>query len=133
MKKIGIINSSLSEVVANMGHTDMLTVCDAGFPIPLQTRRIDLALSKGQPSFADTLKVIALELHVERAILAEEAKTVNPQVEKIIKEVFPGIQIDFLPHDRVKVLSKESKAIVRTGEFTSYSNVILIAGVWGFK
>lgn len=133
MKKVGILNSYLSEVVASMGHTDMLTVCDAGFPISPQTRRIDLALSKGQPSFAAALQVIAQELHAEKAILANESKIMNPQIEEIVRDMFLGIEISYLSHAELRNCSKDSRAIIRTGEFTSYSNVILIAGAWGFN
>lgn len=133
MKKIGILNSDLSEVVAKMGHKDMLTVCDAGYPIPLQNRRIDLALRKDQPSFEDVLNVIASELQVEKVILASEAKQFNPGVESIIKKVFPQAQIEMYSHEDFKEMARASKAIVRTGEFTVYSNAILIAGTYGFK
>ncbi len=132
MKKTGVINHDLSDVIASMGHTDMLTVCDAGLPIPLGTRRIDLALSKGQPSFADTLKVIAQELEVERMIVAKEMYEFSPQVEALLREVFPDVEIQAVWHTEFKSMSAHSKAIVRTGEFVPYSNVILVSGTWGF-
>ena len=34
MRKIGIINKDISEVVAGLGHTDTLVIADAGLPIP---------------------------------------------------------------------------------------------------
>jgi len=34
-----------------------------------------------------------------------------------------------LPSRRGKALTAHSRAVVRTGEFTSYANVILVAGV----
>ncbi|HAI87081.1 MAG TPA: hypothetical protein DCL63_08875 [Firmicutes bacterium] len=46
MKKCGILNRDLSEIVAGMGHIDMLVVCDAGFSIPSNARRVDPALSQ---------------------------------------------------------------------------------------
>ena len=49
MKKIGLLNQPLSEVIAGLGHTDTLVIADAGLPIPAQTRRIDLALVEGVP------------------------------------------------------------------------------------
>jgi D-ribose pyranase len=133
MKKIGILNHDLSDVVASMGHTDMLTVCDAGLPIPLDVRRIDLALKKGLPSFADTLEQVALELQVERVFVAAEMRQASPQVEGIIKMIFPKAEVEVLSHEDFKQLTHQSKAIVRTGEFTPYANVILVSGTWGFE
>ena len=49
MKKIGILNQSISSVIAGLGHTDTLVVADAGLPIAQETQRIDLALVEGFP------------------------------------------------------------------------------------
>ena len=37
MKKIGIINAPISTVIAHFEHSDMLTVADAGLPVPSTT------------------------------------------------------------------------------------------------
>ncbi|NIR27689.1 MAG: D-ribose pyranase, partial [Gammaproteobacteria bacterium] len=55
MKKGKLINQPISAVIAGMGHGDELVIADAGLPIPTEPRRIDLALTKGIPSFLDTL------------------------------------------------------------------------------
>ena len=34
MKKIGVMNSDISRVIANMGHMDWLSIGDAGMPVP---------------------------------------------------------------------------------------------------
>jgi D-ribose pyranase len=132
MKKSGIINHDLSEVISRMGHTDMLTVCDAGLPIPDDNWRIDLALKKGQPGLEETLEVIAVELQVERAIVASEMLTASPHIEQVVRRIFPDSEIQTISHTEFKQLSHQSKAFVRTGEFTPYANVILVSGIWGF-
>ena len=40
-----------------------------------------------------------------------------------------GVKINIVPHDELKLLSKNSKAVVRTGECTAYSNVVLESNV----
>ena len=60
MKKTGIINSQISTVIAHLGHSDMLTIADAGLPVPSTTQRIDLALKPGVPSFLETLEVVLI-------------------------------------------------------------------------
>lgn len=129
MKKCGILNRDLSEVVASMGHTDMVVVCDAGLPIPNNVRRVDLALSEGNPGFADVIRVILRELSVERVIAEQETETKNPKVYQEIKEIFGDTPVEKIPHAEFKKMLGQVKAIVRTGEFTPYANIILVGGV----
>lgn len=58
MKKTAVLNAQLSGVIASLGHTDGLTICDAGLPIPSEQQCVDLALTKGVPSFLSTLEVV---------------------------------------------------------------------------
>ena len=75
MKKIGIINAPISSIIAHLEHSDMLTVADAGLPIPATTQRIDLALKPGVPGFLETLEVVLTEMFVERAFVSEDILT----------------------------------------------------------
>jgi D-ribose pyranase len=133
MKKIGIINSRISTAIASLGHNDTLTIVDAGYPVPNTTERIDLALERGVPGFLQTLKVILDELFVERIILAEEIKNHNPHILKGIQTLLPNVPIQFMPHIEFKKQVPASRAVIRTAEYTPYSNIILVAGAWGFK
>ena len=71
MKKSTLINADLSGLVASLGHTDEITICDAGLPIPRQVQRIDLALTHGIPSFLDTVATILSECQIEGVVLAQ--------------------------------------------------------------
>ncbi|MBW7959753.1 MAG: D-ribose pyranase [Candidatus Promineofilum sp.] len=129
MKKIGVLNKDLSEVIASMGHKDMLVIGDAGLPIPRTTRRIDLAIRPGLPSFGDVIETIKQELYVETVIIAEETKEISPVIYQEIRRIYPESQVQFVTHDELKSLTGSATAIVRTGEFTPYANVILVSGV----
>ena len=129
MKKTGILNKDISEVIASMGHMDTIVVCDAGLPIPQSVRRIDLAISAGLPGFIETTQAIANDLKVESIFLAEEIKKVSPKMLSAILEIFPDVKVKFISHDQLKEMSQSARAIVRTGEFTPYANVILVSGV----
>ena len=129
MKKTTLLNSNISSVISEMGHTQTLTIGDAGLPIPFGTERIDLAVVKGLPSFLDVLDAVLTELCVERIVLAEEIKTANPEMEAEILKRFPGITVDYVPHVEFKEQTEESVAVIRTGEVKPYSNVILVSGV----
>ena len=133
MKKSGSINAPISTVISVMGHTDMITIADAGLPIPGSVERIDLALKRNVPKFIDTLEVVLGDLHIEKAIVADELLTVSPIMYDEIKKIIPEKLIDTIPHVEFKQKTAESKAVIRTGEFTPYSNVILVAGAWGFE
>ncbi len=137
MKKTTLLNAPLSQVIATLGHTDSLTVGDAGLPIPACTQRIDLALTCGVPDFLTTVDSIISEMFVERAVLAEEIKQKNPQIhtallarlQQLENQQGNHIELDYVPHQTFKQLTHNSKAIVRSGECSPYANVILYSGV----
>ncbi len=129
MKKTGILNSDISRVVADMGHMDWLGIGDAGTPVPSGTEKIDLAVHAGLPSFLDVLKEVLKELDVQKVYIAEEIKEKNPKQLENIKKVLPEIDIEFIPHSKLKKDLEKSKAFIRTGEETPYSNIILESGV----
>ncbi len=98
MRKTVLLNSMVSNVISEMGHTDMLTVGDCGLPIPEYVERIDLALKLGVPSFLETLDTILEELCVERIILAEEIKTASPEMEKAVLSRFGDkVKVEYVP------------------------------------
>jgi D-ribose pyranase len=129
MKKTPLINAPVSRVIATMGHTDALCIADAGLPISSLTERIDLAVKPGVPPFLDVLGAVLEELVVERAVVAEEIRKKSPAVLEGIRRLLGDITIDFVPHEEFKTLIERSKAVVRTGEYTPYANVILYSGV----
>jgi D-ribose pyranase len=129
MKLGGVLNHRLSMVIAEMGHTDGLTVADAGLPVPMGIDRIDLALSPGIPSFEQTLEAIATELRVEEIVIAREAFDANPHVLRAIEACFPGVPIKAVPHVEFKSMTSATRAVVRTGECSPFANAILRSGV----
>lgn len=133
MKKIGIMNAPISAVVAGMFHTDMVTIADAGLPVPMGTACIDLTVKPGVPALLDTLEVVLSELHIEKAYVSAEIMTASPARFEEIKKMLGDVPIEKLPHVEFKKLTASTKAIVRTADFTPYSNVILVAGAWGFN
>ena len=46
MKRGVLLNAPLSALVAQMGHTDEITVCDAGLPIAAGPERIDIGIAQ---------------------------------------------------------------------------------------
>ena len=129
MKKGQLLNQPISAVIAGMGHTDELVIGDAGLPIPAGPQRIDLALTGGIPAFLDTLDAVLSELAVETAVIATEMITVSPNLYAAIQERLGTVRVIHVPHEALKVRTQSAKAIIRTGEFTPYANIILSSGV----
>jgi D-ribose pyranase len=130
-KNSGTLNPALSRVISELGHTDELVVTDAGLPIPAGVERIDLALSPNVPRFLECLDVVLAEVQAEGAIAASEIAEHSPQLLEALKDRLGshGIALELVPHTEFKQRSRSSKAAVRSGEFTPYANVILVAGV----
>ncbi len=131
MKKHGILNANLSRIIASMGHTDKLVVCDSGLPIPKNSEVIDLALTTNIPRFLDTLKVILEELHIEGAVIAKEMLNGKNGLYNDTSRMLNGVKMKKVTHEKFKELTRERGNItfVRTGETTPYANIILISGV----
>lgn len=137
MKKGVLLNANIVSVIAKMGHTDHITLADAGLPIPQGTERIDLAITQGLPSFMSVLSVVTQEMQVEKAILASEISTQNKPMEQAILahlqslELAQGnhIEIIYCNHESFKQMTHSSKAVIRTGECSPFANVILCSGV----
>jgi len=129
LKKIGILNQDISCVIAGMGHNDMLVIGDAGLPIPGGVKRIDLAVKQGVPGFLETLETILLEIKLDKVIIARETFEISPDVGSRLRELFKDTLIVEVSHEELKKLSAEARAVVRTGEFTPYANIILVSGV----
>ncbi|ABX31643.1 RbsD or FucU transport [Petrotoga mobilis SJ95] len=129
MKKQGIFNSQISYFVASMGHKDMLSIVDMGYPIPKDATFVDLVFDKGIPNFIDTIKMVLYELEVEKVIIAGEMEVNNLKNYQKVIDIFSNIEIEKKSHEEFKDIAKNSKFFIRTGECTPFSNIILVSGV----
>ena len=131
MKKSVLLNSEISYEIAKIGHTQTITIGDAGLPIPKGVKRIDLAVTRQIPSFLSVLDAVLAEMKVEKIVLAEEIKEKAPELkEQILNRFQPdGAAVVFVKHEQFKKLTEESNVIIRTGETTPYANIILQSGV----
>lgn len=130
MKKTGIINAPIAALIAELGHGDTICIGDAGLPIPDHVQRIDLAVKAGVPAFLTVLETVLEELAVEGAVLAQELMG-NADYYNQVLAVLPTdeVRVELVSHTEFKERLNDVKAVIRTGEFTPYANVILRAGV----
>lgn len=129
MKKDRLLNREMIAEVAALGHTEYLVVCDCGLPIPKGVKCIDISVKAGYPTFLDVLDAVDEELVVESVILASEIDEKSAALSAEMNRRFGEIPIKKVSHEAFKELTKDAKCIIRTGETTSYANIILVGGV----
>lgn len=127
MYKTGILNSDISTVLSQLGHTDCIMIADCGLPIPEGVKRIDLALKFGEPSFMDVYTEISKHMAIASATVAKEMQYHNNLLFENLKEDFSDFKT--VSHNELKRQSHNVKAIIRTGEATPYANIILQSDV----
>lgn len=129
MKRTRLLHAELSDVIARLGHGDLLVIGDAGLPIPEGPRRIDLALTANVPRFHEVLAAVLSEMAVESAVIADELAPNNPGVHAELCRQLAQTPMSTTSHEEFKAATRTARAIVRSGEFSPYANVILRAGV----
>ena len=129
MKKTGLLNQPLSAMIAGLGHTDTVLISDAGLSIPTTVQRIDLAVSAGVPAFQDVLCAVLGEMQVASAIVATELTEHSPLFYAQVATILKDMTLTTVPHSDFLKLTHQVRAAVRTGEFTPYANIILVAEV----
>lgn len=129
MKKTPLLHAELSRAIARLGHGDMIVIADAGLPVPEGTPCIDLAVTRGVPAFTQVIAAVLSEMQVERFIVAREMRARSAALHGHVVAALPALTAEEMTHEEFKALTRHARAIVRTGEFTPYANVILVAGV----
>ena len=129
MKEVGIINRELAKVITQQGHQDLLMVVDAGFAIPKDIEVIDLSLGENNPMVLDVLAELKKFHSVEKMVMAQQTKETSPTLfSRISKTWGDEMDVEIIDHSTLKQKAKEVKAVIRTGDFTAYGNVILVSG-----
>lgn len=130
MQKVGILNSSIAKVLADLGHTDTIVIGDCGLPVPAGVPKIDLALKLGTPSFMEVVSEVAKYMEIEKVEVAAEIQEKNTSVYEALKELFPQQEwIIDENHEAFKAATAKAKVVIRTGEITPYANIILHSNV----
>ncbi len=130
MQKVGILNSSIAKVLADLGHTDTIVIGDCGLPVPAGVPKIDLALKLGTPSFMEVVSEVAKYMEIEKVEVAAEIQEKNTDVYEALKELFPQQEwIIDENHEAFKAATAKAKVVIRTGEITPYANIILHSNV----
>ncbi len=132
MRETGTINREISDVLSTMGHTDELIVCDAGFAIPSGVRTVDVSLAENKPTLIETLTELKRHFSVEKLVMADETKNVSPTRFAAILDLFGmDMPVETIPQALFRRRARRVKAVIRTGDFTAYSNILLVSAGGG--
>ncbi len=127
MKRHGMINSHITKILTDLGHTDTIVIADAGLPVPSDVPKIDLSLKLGVPSFEDVVVAVLEDMATERIVIASEMKDRNQKAYELMEK--QNILVEEVSHEQLKMLTSKAKVVIRTGEAAPYANCILQAGV----
>ena len=129
MYEVGCLNRELARCLSRQGHTDRFMICDAGFAIPDNVFTIDLSISKNIPTVDVVIEEILKYFSVEKIVVSDSMVNTSPSKFNTILELFgETMACEFVSQEEIRELSKSVKFIVRTGDFTSYSNIVVVSG-----
>lgn len=129
MKRKGILNREISRILASMGHGQFLLVTDAGFPIPEGADCVDLSLKKGIPDLPTVLSTINEEFISEKVMFAAEVSKNNKPLYAELEKIFAEVEFEEISHEKIlNELAYEARAIIRTGDYNPWGNIVLQAG-----
>lgn len=130
MKRGKLLNSELNHAIGSMGHGDLMIVCDAGFPIPSDSWRIDLAITQDVPDLETVLSAIAEDFITEKVSYADTLPDHNPVLLETVRSLFGDADHEMIAHETILGdMASRAKVIVRTGAFDPWGNILLYSGV----
>ena len=126
MLRGGILNPAIHSLLCRVRHTNTLVIADRGFPYWPQIETVDISLVDDIPRVMDVLVAIKHNYSIGRVFAAQEFLAVNsPQTTSALEDALLGIPITFEPHDDLKKRVPRAIGLIRTGDTTQYSNLIL--------
>jgi D-ribose pyranase len=129
MIEVGLLNRDLAALLSRMGHGDQFLLCDAGFAIPDGLPVVDLSLTVNVPTVDTVLTELLKYFSVEKVIFAQEQRDANPEkLGKLIEILGESIEQETIGHSELKQRSRSVKGVIRTGDFSAYTNLILVSG-----
>jgi len=133
MLQQGILNPDLLHLLARIRHTNTLVIADWAFPFWPEIETVDLSLCRGIPLITDVVDLLKDNFKAGRIWQAEEFLATNPQSTLELyrtsldgfQSLYPAVEVNYLPHIDLKKMVPHAIGLVRTGDPTSYGNLIL--------
>jgi D-ribose pyranase len=126
MLKSGILNPAINSLLSRVRHTNTLVIADRGFPFWPHIETIDISLVDDIPQVLDVLNAIRPVFGIGRAFAASEFIAENtPEATSALENALLGVPILFESHIELKKRVPHAIGLIRTGDTTQYSNLIL--------
>ena len=126
MLKSGILNPRLLSLLAHVRHTNTLVIADRGFPFWPQIETVDLALVDDVPTVLQVLAAVRRSCVIGKAWMAKEfLRTNDRRTQTRFVVGLKGASLKFEPHVDFKKRVPNAIGLIRTGDTTSYANMIL--------
>lgn len=126
MLTTGILNPHLAALLCRFRHTNTLVIADRGFPFWPQVETVDISLTDDLPRVADVLRAITQACTIGQAWMAKEFRAHNAsEIVSARLDALAPAPLAFEPHDDFKKRVPAAIGLIRTGDTTQYSNIIL--------
>lgn len=128
MLRTGILNPAILSLLARVRHTNTIVISDRGFPFWPQIETVDISLIDGLPTVNQMLEALLPDFVVGGVYMAEQFRSVNS--ESVVSErqkLLGDIPLLFEEHDEFKKRVPGAIGLIRTGDTTHYSNIILVS------
>ncbi len=135
MRRGALLHPQLAGAFAALGHTDLVVVTDAGFPIPAGANRVDLGIVDDLVDVRDVLRTVLRFVDVELAEFAPELKTHHPSLYAEVQEIFTGSGAVFAGASHETLIAdhvRRAKVVIRSGSFEPWANFALTASTQPF-
>lgn len=131
------LSPELVKVLMEMGHGDEIVLADANFPAKTNNTRVVRADGISIPDLlSDILELLPLDTYSEEQVTLMEVVPGDPTVpavwnkyKEILHEALQDYQIKMLERFEFYKHSRDTFAVVQTGETALYGNIILRKGV----
>ncbi len=124
----GILNPQLRSLLARVRHTNTLVIADYAFPFWPGIEIVDLSLVQGVPTTLQLLDAILPVWKCGEIYMAEEFNSHNPKkMRDVFAKALRGVKTTFEPHAHLKLRVPAAIGIIRTGDDTIYSNMVLVS------
>src|SRR5262245_20381677 len=128
MYNIRILNPQLLSLLARVRHTNALIIADRGFPFCTGPETVDISLVNDVPTILQVLAAIRTDFRIEHAYMAREFIQHNTlETQARFSDALADIPFSYEPHVEFKRRVRSAVGLIRTGDTTQYSNMILVS------
>jgi D-ribose pyranase len=125
----GILNPHVLSLVARVRHTNTLVIADWAFPSWPGLETVDISLTAGIPSVLQVLDALIPTWKCEAAYMARQFHEKNPATTvDAFRHALRGAPLRFEDHLELKRRVPGAIGLIRTGDATVYSNIVLVSG-----